>query len=168
VAGRLFPASVVLPPSGIRGKSPFTCLRAGLDSQEAKIARLIRMGLPPGPHLQPPQVRISGGTPGDAIKWVIEDIEWGDNVIYRSFGGNPPVRYRQDAVVHLLQFIEPAGPFAGSAPPRVRYYIVKKGDTLPKIAVKMYGDRGKWKVIAKANNLRDSKNLKVGRRLIIP
>ena len=49
-------------------------------------------------------------------------------------------------------------------------YVVKKGDTLAKIAKKMYGDENKWKKIADANKSKvsDPKRLKVGTKLVIP
>lgn len=49
-------------------------------------------------------------------------------------------------------------------------YIVKKGDTLRKIAARkdVYGDAGKWKKIAVANHIRDPKNLTIGKKLKIP
>ncbi|MGA7413984.1 MAG: LysM peptidoglycan-binding domain-containing protein [Bryobacteraceae bacterium] len=45
---------------------------------------------------------------------------------------------------------------------------VKAGDRLDLIAVREYGDPGKWRPIADANNLRDPRKLRVGRTLIIP
>lgn len=51
-----------------------------------------------------------------------------------------------------------------------RSYTVQKGDTLEKIAKKMYGDSTKWKKIADANKSKtgDPKKLKVGTKLVIP
>lgn len=45
---------------------------------------------------------------------------------------------------------------------------VKKGDTLWDLAVKYYGDGTKWKVIAKANGVKDPKKLPIGKKLTIP
>ena len=45
---------------------------------------------------------------------------------------------------------------------------VVKGDTLWDIAVKYYGDGGKWKKIAEANGVTDPKKLKIGTVLEIP
>lgn len=47
-------------------------------------------------------------------------------------------------------------------------YVVKKGDTLSKIAERFYGDPDGWRHIADANGIRDPRNLKVGRKLRIP
>jgi LysM repeat protein len=142
------------------------------DPVEAEISRLIRMSWPPKEHEQPPAVKVSGGTPGDTYTWVINDISFGDEQIWQFFHGSM-VRYRQDAVVHLLQFVDidtvaAQSPNVGGQRGHPRFYIVKQGDTLGSIAVKMYGKRSKWKDIAKANGIRDPKNIKVGQRLKIP
>ena len=47
-------------------------------------------------------------------------------------------------------------------------HVVKKGDTLRKLADRYYGEPGKWRVIAKANNIKDPDKLKVGAKLRIP
>jgi nucleoid-associated protein YgaU len=52
--------------------------------------------------------------------------------------------------------------------PRHHYVIVKRGDTLSEIAVREYKNAKWWRNIAKANKIRDPKNLKVGQRLRMP
>lgn len=52
--------------------------------------------------------------------------------------------------------------------PASRTYVVKKGDTLWKIADKFYGDGNKWKKIADANKIKDPRKLGVGKKLRIP
>ena len=47
-------------------------------------------------------------------------------------------------------------------------YTIKKGDTLYSIAKKFYGDADRWKVIAKANDIKDPRKLKVGKVIKIP
>ena len=47
-------------------------------------------------------------------------------------------------------------------------YTVKKGDTLWALAEKYYGDGSKWKIIAKANGVKDPKKLQIGTKLKIP
>ncbi|HWB72286.1 MAG TPA: LysM domain-containing protein, partial [Egibacteraceae bacterium] len=42
------------------------------------------------------------------------------------------------------------------------------GDTLISIAEDVYGDRGKWRLIAEANGIDDNNRLRVGQRLRIP
>lgn len=47
-------------------------------------------------------------------------------------------------------------------------YVVQQGDTLWSIAEKRLNDGFLWKEIAKANNISDSSQLKVGSKLVIP
>ncbi len=48
------------------------------------------------------------------------------------------------------------------------YYVVKRGDTLWKIARKIYKDPHKWKDIQRANLLKTANHIQVGQRLTIP
>ncbi len=152
----------------------FDGFRKGI-SQEAAINRLSKMALPSGERKQPPAVTVSGGLPLDGKIWLITDIAWGDNQEWKSVGTDA-VRIRQDAVVTVMQKVDPdvlvgvrkgasRGASSGSSP---RMYTVKKGDTLFSIAVKFYHDRNKWKLIANANHIRDPKKVKVGRKIKIP
>ncbi|MHC4441071.1 MAG: LysM peptidoglycan-binding domain-containing protein [Planctomycetota bacterium] len=60
------------------------------------------------------------------------------------------------------------------APPKkknVRYYVVKKGDTLQKISRKFYGTTKKWRAIYKANRKTMKKGpdkIQIGTKLVIP
>jgi LysM repeat protein len=143
------------------------------DPVEIDISRLIRMSWPPKEGSEPPAIRVSGGTPGDTYTWVIEDLEFGDEQIWAFYHGSM-VRFRQDCTVKLLQSVDIDVATAlrpnvsGQKNGHPRFYVVKTGDTLPKIAVKMYHDRKKWKVIANANNISDPHKIKVGQRLRIP
>lgn len=47
-------------------------------------------------------------------------------------------------------------------------YVVRRGDTLSAIAQRFYGSASRWRVIARANNLKDPKRLRVGMELVIP
>lgn len=51
-----------------------------------------------------------------------------------------------------------------------RTYVVQKGDTLAKIAKKVYGSEKRWKAIWDANrrSVPDPNKLKVGQKLVIP
>jgi LysM repeat protein len=145
--------------------------------QEIRIGRLSRMALPQGDG-EPPVVSIDGvGIPWHGRnRWVIMNIDWGDNVLWgEEPSSGSTVRFRQDAVVHLMQYVDDdrvafsklnsAKPGGGAWP---KHYTWKKGDTLRKVASRFYHDSGKWKKIADANHIRDPKNIKVGRSLIIP
>lgn len=54
--------------------------------------------------------------------------------------------------------------------PRAKTYVVKKGDSLSKIAKKMYGDADRWTEIWNANKgrIKDKNKLTVGQKLTIP
>lgn len=47
-------------------------------------------------------------------------------------------------------------------------HVVKKGDTLRKLANRYYGEPGRWHRIARANKIKDPSKLKTGRKLRIP
>jgi len=47
-------------------------------------------------------------------------------------------------------------------------YVVKKGDSLWKIAEIKYNDGYKWSQIAKENNLKNPSNIEVGQKIILP
>src|SRR4051794_4478280 len=51
---------------------------------------------------------------------------------------------------------------------KTRIYVVKRGDTLSRIAQKMYGNANLWPRIARANHLRDPNRITPGQRLKIP
>ncbi|HMO04276.1 MAG TPA: LysM peptidoglycan-binding domain-containing protein [Kiritimatiellia bacterium] len=65
--------------------------------------------------------------------------------------------------------IEPLKP-APPQPTRFDTYIVQPGDTMSKIAKKMYNDANKWELIFQANkaSLRRPQDIKVGQTLMIP
>ena len=54
--------------------------------------------------------------------------------------------------------------------PRVRTYIVQRGDTLQSLALRYYGSRAAWEKIFQANRsgLPSKDQLKVGQQLVIP
>jgi len=62
-----------------------------------------------------------------------------------------------------------AGGAVGASASGVTVYVVKPGDTLSSIALRVYGDAGKWRDIVKANQavLGNSTVVKVGQRLRI-
>lgn len=61
-------------------------------------------------------------------------------------------------------------PQPAPAQPAVSIYVVESGDTLSRIAGKVYGDSGKWSVIYEANRsmLKGPESVRVGQTLIIP
>jgi nucleoid-associated protein YgaU len=115
-------------------------------SVEGDIAKLNQMQM--GSALnQPPTVMIDGQVPVKGIKWVITSIDWGDDVYWDAAG-----RQRQDAVVHLMQYVkEERVDVIGKDPtPTPARWTVRKGDTLRSVAARVYGDSSQWKAIAAA------------------
>lgn len=117
--------------------------------------------------IPPPTVFIDGAVPIKNARWVIADITWGQTVIYHAIG-DKGFRYRQDAVVHLLQFV-PSDPLVFKKPASTGIvHIVKSGETLKSIAKDHTGDANKAKDIQKANDIRDAKTIKPGDKVKIP
>lgn len=148
----------------------FDAFRAG-DSVEDDIKRLERMaGRDTGLAREPFELRIR--SPGrlvphqDACTWVITSIDWGDAVT-RTDGK----RMRQAATVSVLQLVEDAREVNRSAARRraeekkkrhhPRKHVVKKGETLQKIARKVLGDESRWHEIRTLNHIADPR--KVGK-----
>lgn len=138
-------------------------------SIEVAISTLNQMQM--GKDLQEPaSVTIEGLVPVKGIKWVIESIEWGDEVIWGD-----PGRLRQDAVVRLLQYNpEVMFQITKTSTPKPKTVKTKAGDTLRKVAARpdVYRDESKWQIIAKAQKppLRKmgSEKLAAGIELRIP
>lgn len=126
---------------------------------------------------QPPKLKLTSPaalTKGfiNNLDWVITDIDWNGSM--RESDG---VLYRQNATITFLQFQPPDVVLknvkkSSSTKTRTRrIYIVKRGDTLHKIAMKELGVASRWRELAKLNNIRDprsSKKLRVGKRLKLP
>jgi nucleoid-associated protein YgaU len=57
-----------------------------------------------------------------------------------------------------------------SESPRVRLYVVQRGDTLQSLALRYYGTRAAWERIYQVNRsgLPSKDQLKVGQQLMIP
>lgn len=64
----------------------------------------------------------------------------------------------------------PAATAKSAVKQRVKIYYVQKGDTLSRIALKVYGDSSRWRDILSSNStsVRNEKDLRVGMRLNIP
>jgi len=65
---------------------------------------------------------------------------------------------------------ERKAPATGTDNPYTQYYVVKKGDTLSKIAKEYYGDASLYPQIFEANRdvLKDPNKIQVGQKLRIP
>lgn len=132
-----------------------------------------------GTHHQPPICKVDafGMIPYDktiaaGLDWIVEAVQWDRNIEIRSSESGR--RLRCGGTITIRQFVQETSilrkisPKSRAVKPKI--YIVKKGDTLSKIAAKksVYGDASKWKWIADANHMRDRRSLYVGKRLIIP
>lgn len=140
-------------------------------------------------NARPPKVRCV--LPADEprspkVDWVIEEIAWEGE----ERGPKSGRRTRAGATVTLLEFVSDdliqgsakkrraqsntARGVAGrrgdqlTATIRPRVYTWRKGDTLPKVAQKLLGDKDRARDIAKANDIRDGSKLKVGQKIKFP
>ena len=131
-----------------------------------------------GGHQMPPICVVDGAgviphddtnAPGLHL-WVVENVAWDRGMELRS--GSSGRRMRCGGTITIRQYLTASdilsrlGPKSKARKPEI--YIVKSGDTLAKIAALKYDDPNKWKRIADANNLRDSRSLFVGKHLKIP
>jgi nucleoid-associated protein YgaU len=76
---------------------------------------------------------------------------------------------RANLNVTFLEFLPPEKD-KRKTDPELTSHIVRRGDTLSRIAAKVYGDPAKWRSIATANRLSDPRQLDtlIGQRLTIP
>lgn len=117
------------------------------------------------------RVTILGLSPQERGPWRIDDLtitgelrRQGDNAITRA-----------TATLSLVEASDAnpkvgpvSGGHGGKGGKRPKFYKVRKGDTLRKIANRFYGDPGVWRQIAKANGIKNPDKLKVGRKLKLP
>ena len=141
-------------------------------SVEHDVALLNNMRQSPGDLVPPVQVFVDGALPVKGGKWVMEGIDWGDMVIWGNDNPNSKLgdfhsngyRLRQDAVIHLLQYVEPKV-LQVSTPNKGVPTRVKAGQTLANIA---RDNNLTQQSILKANGIRDSKSVKKNAFLILP
>lgn len=131
---------------------------------------------------EPPLLRLMGKPQGiiphDASrasqnKWFIETLTWDKELArYNNSGNRTRAGGTMTMTVHSAddRLSERASRNKKAKGGHRKTYIVKKGDTLRKIAARkdVYGDASKWKKIATANKIRDPKHLVVGKKLKIP
>jgi hypothetical protein len=117
-----------------------------------------------GRELEPPRLIFdtAGVSPFDVQtfpddRWVIDSLAWGTNLAYNGAGN----RYRQDATITLLRFVDDQIVTDQSLALRRRQrrgklvgpkrYHVKKGDTLVSIARRELGSVDRWIDIRRLN-----------------
>lgn len=57
---------------------------------------------------------------------------------------------------------------SGSKKTRPKFYVIRKGDTMRKIALRFYGKADMWKKIATVNKIKHPNNPKTGRKIKLP
>jgi len=117
--------------------------------------------------VEPVKVRITGAVPVKGAIWIINDITWGTNVYWRNRGEKSD-RLRQDAVIHLTQYIDEVA-LKGIKQFDItdKVVTVKKGQTIHQ----MSGGKSKTKkAIQKKNGIRDPKTIgkKPGQKVKVP
>lgn len=133
-------------------------------SVEMDVSRLNSMMRSPGDLIPPAKVYIDGAVPVKGAKWAIETIDWGDMVLWTADATSQGYRLRQDATIHLLQFLEPK--VLQVATPNMSIPItVKAGETAASIAK---DNNIPVADLLRANNIRDGKTIKTGVQLVIP
>lgn len=140
-------------------------------SQESKITLLSRMALPTGPRGEPPRVSVLGAIPRKDLRWVIESLEWGDNVIWVTTSDTIGFRTRQDATLTLLEYVAEDRVGANRSTQNTRSpaaHTAVPDDTLRGIAARVYGDQARWADIASLNEIRDPKTIEAGQVLRLP
>jgi LysM repeat protein len=152
------------------------CLFDGWQSGtpvDSDVKTLEAMAVPAVGEIEPPKLHVDGGgaIPHDfwndpETLWVIDSFSWGDSLAV----GN--IRYRQQVTVTVVEYIdEEVLPEAKkkASTKKHRTYVLKKGDTLQKIAKHFYRSAAKWKDIAKLNNIRDPNHPgRPGKRIKLP
>ncbi len=134
-------------------------------SVERDVAIVNQMFHSPADLAPPRTIVIEGAVPVKGAKWIIEGIDWGDRVIWVPDGRGKGVRRRQDALLHLLQFIPETVLQKLTPTTGLKIHKVKTGETGRSIARKHGVTTSS---IKKANNKRDLKTIKPGDTLKIP
>jgi len=135
-----------------------------IESVQDDIHFINELRLAQDPFVPPPQIRVYGALPVSSDisgGWVVESIDFGDNVIWHESG----YRLRQDAVLHLLQYI-PVKSLEIKPGSTAHMHTVKPGETLKSISKDEYGTTQYWSAIKNANGIRDGK--KLPKKLKIP
>lgn len=128
-------------------------------------------GRPPGGRVEPPVLQLVYG-PVTPLRWVLNDIEWGDELRNKQAR-----RVRVDVTLQLLEYREtvltltPAQRVAaptGTAKPSGKAYTVKAGDTLARIAQAQLGKASRAGELAKLNGISLGSIIRPGQRLRLP
>lgn len=147
-----------------RGSDPYTMdvpiLFDGWEleiSQEVLIARINQLRFSQKELQEPPQLRINGALPVKGATWILSDITWG-NAIWNPRLAGQSHRFRQDATLHLLQYVsEEAFKNVKEFEIRDKIVVTKHGQGIEHHSG---GDHKTKKEIQKKNGIRDPKVVK--------
>lgn len=125
---------------------------------------------------RPPFVTVSGPVPHTSVKWVVEELSWGE-----ASGDASGLRLRQAGTVTLLEYVNTdlaTGRRVGgsyglasegvNAQGSVRFTRVKPGEDLRDVAKRTLGKASRWGEIARLNGLRDHRSVKPGQGIRLP
>ena len=100
----------------------------------------------------------------EAVNSTLEEAVGGAGGAARPEATSPGPEARESSRPAEPGRVEPVA----EAVSRRRYHWVQKGETLFAISNRYYADGGKWKEIARANQIEDPSRLSAGMRLEIP
>lgn len=117
------------------------------------------------------RVTVLGLSPQERGPWRVDDLTITGTL--RRQGTNDLTR--ADVTLSLVEASDAnpkvgpvSGGHGGKGGKRPKFYVIRKGDTLRKIANRFYGDPGVWRQIAKANGIKHPNKPKVGRKIKLP
>lgn len=161
------------------------------DSVETEIRQLEKMAGLVYDGYEPPLIEWAANGPHDYIDaknvdWVIDDLTWSDDKVDYKWNDHGQ-RTQAHASVVLATFTEVTYIKAdvpksmqqkkkakdkknsgGKKSAKVTNYTIVAGDTLSKIASAQLGSASRYPEIAKLNNIRDPRNIRVGQVLVLP
>jgi hypothetical protein len=152
------------------------------NSVQGQANDIIKLGRKTEDDEVPPVFRIFGAIWMQWLPYVLEGVEWGTEPEDQVIRDLDTTLLRQELTLHIAEYEDPdqirfkkrkragygTGKGGGTNFPG-NVYVVRKGDTLAKIASKVYGDRSVWKKLGQKNGIRDpNQELKVGREIKLP
>lgn len=156
----------------------------GYDNKQAvdTLEKLAGIGIhDPEPPLfkyttNPPALGWHNNHHASHVLWYVDTLRWEKDQILPNQSGNPMraagtviiTQHVKDEHLEALSAVEARRQSSTRGRGGSTRYTVRRGDTLSKIAAKKLGRASRWREIAKLNNIRDPKNLKVGRKIRIP
>ena len=153
------------------GWNPRTQTRMASVEKQIRMLERLAEKLPNKPRTPIFTVDANGAIPHDHTNdhtknWIVSTIAWGDYTINKGLD-----RVRQEGTVTVWEYLPDQiiqNKERLPARPVPKRYLIKKGDTLQKIAVYFYGDQTVWRDIAKLNKVHNPLHLTKGKWLKMP